>query len=308
MPTAARGQDRERQYLRRLRDAAVPAASEDLTARLLARTEHLARLPRNESSGRDAVPDRGPGTGRRRHLSGVRLSSVRLLAGTATGGAAAAVTLLAGAAYLMGGDSGPAGGRGVTGIPDATRAETLTSGQLTHLRARGWTCPDLHEAGFHLIRARVAAVAGADVVELRLTDGQRFATILEQHPAPVPRSAGQPGAPYPQPPINILTGHAAAADGFAPATPAGFLAALPGGAANPDGRFWVNPEEPYRAIYQSATATITYIADASDGTSTGVGTGVTGAESGSSPASNAAEAVRTRMERGLGRLLELAAP
>src|SRR2546426_83606 len=35
-------QQRERQYLERLRSAAIPAASDDLTARLLARTEQLA--------------------------------------------------------------------------------------------------------------------------------------------------------------------------------------------------------------------------------------------------------------------------
>ncbi|VXB17235.1 hypothetical protein ARTHRO8AJ_140089 [Arthrobacter sp. 8AJ] len=36
---------RERQYLERLRDAPIPPASQDLTARLLARTHELAAQP-----------------------------------------------------------------------------------------------------------------------------------------------------------------------------------------------------------------------------------------------------------------------
>ena len=84
-------QRRERQYLERLRGAEVPVASDDLTARLLARTAELARnerLPSPPAAARDFRP---------------ALRSAVLVAGTA----AAATALLGGSAYLMGGDRAP---------------------------------------------------------------------------------------------------------------------------------------------------------------------------------------------------------
>src|SRR6478736_7806297 len=53
-------QQRERQYLERLRGAAVPAASEDLTARLLARTGELAAGPEDAGQTQSAPPDAAP--------------------------------------------------------------------------------------------------------------------------------------------------------------------------------------------------------------------------------------------------------
>ena len=90
-------QRRERQYLERLRGAEVPVASDDLTARLLARTEELAR------NGPPAAP---PAVRRRfRAARGFRpaLRAAVLVAGSA----AAATALLGGSAYLMGGDPAP---------------------------------------------------------------------------------------------------------------------------------------------------------------------------------------------------------
>ncbi len=78
-------QRRERQYLERLRGAEVPVASDDLTARLLARTEELAR---ERTGGRGAPATRGlpagprfpscpSGSGARRRRRGSRRRAAR---------------------------------------------------------------------------------------------------------------------------------------------------------------------------------------------------------------------------------------
>lgn len=336
--------DRERQYLQRLRGAAIPAASDDLTARVLARTGHLARLPESAHAGTDPALGHDSPPGRRGDRPGLRM------AGLATGGTAAAVALLAGAAYVLGGDAGPgredrqtpvfsrgaaipgsfvagmgpgaaygpAGGWSMGGMPDFTPAGALTAGQLRELRSRGWTCPELRELGFHVLWARSAVVAGTDLVELRLTDGRHFATVLEQHAAPVPESAGtEPQrhlqAPLPSaalPPKNILTGHTAAADGFVAAEPGAYLPAGPDTGPAPDGRLWVNAAGSYRAIYQTGAATITYVSDLSadkaDDALAALMAGPGAAAGGT--ADPAAADIPGRMERGLGRLLGLLVP
>ena len=81
---------RERQYLERMRRAAIPAASDDLTARLLARTQHLAMAPPS-AAARPPVP---------------ASPAVKVL-GLAAGGALAAAGVVAGAAYFLAGDPGP---------------------------------------------------------------------------------------------------------------------------------------------------------------------------------------------------------
>lgn len=343
-------QQRERQYLERLREAAVPEASDDLTARLLARTQQLAA----ERQAREpAALDRGSPPDDR--------VSAALLAG----GAAAALALMAGTAYLMGGDPSPAAGGtetpafssftqqdapaalvsggspasgdarkaslpgeagpgagiglSLSGEPDLAPAGALTAGQLATLRSQGWTCPELRELGFHMIWARSGVVSGEDVLELRLTDGRHFATVLEQHGALLPQRPpaqqgatpssavnGLPGAGRPPggPPVNILTGHTSTADGFTVAGPDG-----PGRVAErAGGSLWVNTAAPYRAIYQTATVTFTYV---SDQPATQAGDGVAAlirSRAGAAGDAPAPGGVPERMERGLGRILGMLAP
>ncbi|SDK56412.1 hypothetical protein SAMN04487916_101472 [Arthrobacter sp. ov407] len=327
-------QQRERQYLEKLRGAPVPEASEDLTARLLARTGQLAA---ETAAGSAAAHPQG---GLRR---GSRLPVL------AVGGALAALALMTGTAYVMGGDDAvPADGAGASalappdtpglpassepfgagefdasgsdspgvpgaegtrprvafglgGEPDLTPAGTLTTGQLAALRSQGWTCPELRDLGFHLIWARAGVIAGDEVLELRLTDGRHFATVLEQHAAT--RAPGTAPAPAEVSPINVLTGHAAVADGFTPAT-AGMPSAAPDSG---NGTLWVNPAPPYRAIFQTSAATYTYISElpaeqADDGVSA-----LTRVSSGT-PVRASRNGIPERIERGLSRILEHLAP
>lgn len=341
-------QQHERQYLERLREAAVPEASDDLTARLLARTHQLAA---ERPAPEPATPDGG------RHPDD-RVSSA-LLAG------AAALALMAGTAYLMGGDPAPAAGGTQTpafssfprqdapaalvsggsqasadalrpgspgeagpgagiglslgGEPDLAPAGALTAGQLATLRSQGWTCPELRELGFHLIWARGGVMSGEDVLELRLTDGRHFATVLEQHGTLLPQHTpargpdqqpstdnGRPGngRPVSGPPVNILTGRTAAADGFTVAGPGGpDRVPEPGG-----GTLWVNTAAPYRAIYQTATATFTYVSDQPAGQARDGVAALIRSRAGAAGETPARGGVPERMERGLGRLLGLLAP
>ena len=77
--------------------------------------------------------------------------------------------------------TGPRVAFGLGGEPDFTPAGTLSTGQLAAFRSQGWTCPELRDLGFHLIWARAGVISGDEVLELRLTDGRHFATVLEQH-------------------------------------------------------------------------------------------------------------------------------
>ena len=310
----------------------MPRASDDLNARLLARTAELAR---NEEPA-------SPQAARR---SRPALRSAVLVAGTA----AAASALLGGSAYLMGGDSSPtaagataavflqrgpaapgavaAAGAGttaptgwsLTGEPDFTPAGALTGAQLATLRSEGWTCPELRELGYYLVWARAGVLAGGDVLELRLTDGRNFATVLEQHS--VPGQSGSPagGSQTPLPvPVNILTGRPAASDGFtAAAVPAGNTAPLPSGstatggaAVAGGGTLWVHHAAPFAAIYQAGGVTFTYVSDlpaeqADDGVAALVRAAVSGP---AGDGTGAGHDFTARLERGLGRIVELLAP
>jgi hypothetical protein len=192
---------------------------------------------------------------------------------------------------------------GLGGEPDFTPAGTLSTGQLAAFRSQGWTCPELHALGFHLMWARAGVMAGDEVLELRLTDGQHFATVLEQHAAA--RGPGSPASPAGAEvsPINVLTGHAAAADGFTRAK-AGAPSAAP---ETGNGTLWVNPAPPYRAIYQTSAATYTYISDlpaeqaqdcADSHPRVSSGTRGPGSRNG----------IPERIERGLSRILEHLVP
>ncbi len=199
--------------------------------------------------------------------------------------------------------TGPRVALGLGGEPDLTPAGALSSGELAAFRLQGWTCPELRDLGFHLIWARAGVIAGAEALELRLTDGRHFATVLEQHAAT--RALGTAPAPARAEvsPINVLTGHAAVADGFTPAK-AGMPSAFP---ESGNGTLWVNPAPPYRAIYQTSAATYTYISElpaeqADDGvaalTRVSSGTLVSASRNG----------IPERIERGLSRILEHLAP
>jgi anti-sigma factor RsiW len=157
---------RERQYLQRLREAAVPPASDDLTARLLSRTELLAAA---------AAPVPNP------HPAG------RVLALTA-GGTAAAAGILAVSAFALAGDALPMAGTAMNGSLVQHTAQLpadgreLTAPQLSALRSEGWVCPELETLGFHVRSANAITVNGMPAVELHLSDGQHYATVVEQHP------------------------------------------------------------------------------------------------------------------------------
>ena len=299
---------RERQYLERLQRAAIPAASDDLTARLLARTQQLAM----------AAPAAPAGT------SATVSPALRGL-GFAAGGALAAAGVVTLAAYILAGDPMPVAD-GAAGA--SIRQQSGTFGQqasavgtagllgpadLQDLRAQGWSCPELRDMGFHVLWARREAVSGQGVLELRMSDGKHFATVLEQHPQP-DQAGGTPSALTASAPTNILTGRPAPEDGFVHASP---------GDAPAGGALWINASAPWKAIYQASGVTFTYISDlpadtADDGVADLVRAGsVTAAEG--TPASPggtgtasiappAAEALPARLQRGLGRIVELFTP
>ena len=161
---------RERQYLERLRDAPIPPASQDLTARLLARTHELAAQP----------PAPAP-------QSGTSRLAARALALTA-GGTMAAAGVLAVGAFTAAGDptaseqAGPEAAFSHVSSQTPADGRTLSAAQLATLRSEGWACPDLQAMGFHLEAARALVVDGEPAVELQLTDGAHHATVTEQHP------------------------------------------------------------------------------------------------------------------------------
>lgn len=364
-------QRRERQYLERLRSADVPVASNDLTARLLERTADLAR---------HEPPGAPPAARGFRPVGGFRpaLRAAVLVAGTA----AAATALLGGSAYLMGGDratmsagasapvflqrdlaasgaaaaveAGPGAPTGwsLTGEPDFTPAGALTDEQLVSLRSAGWTCPELRELGYHLVWARAGVLAGGDILELRLTDGRNFATVLEQHSVAPGSSAqgsdtrgsdtrgsdtqdrdiqesgvrGQTGSPAAGPqtaqpaPVNVLTGRPATSDGFTAAAVPAVAAAAGDGAGAGRGTLWVHHAAPFAAIYQAGEVTFTYVSDrpaeqADDGVAALVRARAAAADPAGSGAPGQVETVdgagdnfAARLERGLGRIMELLVP
>jgi hypothetical protein len=314
---------RERQYLERLRRASIPAASDDFTARLLARTQQLATAPKAAENTAGWHPAPGHAAAGSRALRSL---------GLAAGGAVAAAGVVTAAAYFMAGDARPeAGGapatsvqqeeatfglQSSTGFASLGTAGMLTSADLAQLRTEGWSCPELRHMGFHMLWARREAVAGQGILEMRLTDGKHFATVLEQHPQPGPAGAAPSTVPVSSP-TNILTGRPAADDGFVPA-PQGAAGSPAGG----PGSLWINASAPWRAIYQAPGVTFTYMSDlpadtADDGVAELVRSGsvkpvnsikdVAGPAAAGSTAA-APEDLTARLQRGLGRILELFTP
>jgi hypothetical protein len=162
---------RERQYLERLREAPIPPASDDLTARLLARTQELAARPPLPEPHRQAPR-----------------AAVRLLAMSA-GGTVAAAGVLAAGAFAVAGDpalaDASAAAASLAHVSSQTPADgrTLNAERLSALRSDGWVCPELEAMGFHVESAKAMVLDGGPAVELKLSDGTYYATITERHTA-----------------------------------------------------------------------------------------------------------------------------
>lgn len=174
-PECAAAMQRERQYIQRLRDAAVPPASDDLTARLLARTQQLAAAPEPAAS---------------------QYRAARVLALSA-GGTAAAAGILAISAFALAGDSLPVDPTAINGslaqhtVQLPADGREISAPQLLALRSEGWVCPGLESLGFHVRSANAITLNGQPAVEMHLSDGRHYATIVEQHPADADQAAGQ---------------------------------------------------------------------------------------------------------------------
>jgi hypothetical protein len=261
---------RQRQYIERLRTAAVPAASDELTARLLLRTQQLAMAP-----------------------APVSRPSRMMLAGLAGGVAVVAAGAVAAGAYTVAGEPRQYAASTASLYGQAGHSSG-TDSRLAALRSSGWTCPELRAMGFHLVSASTTVLAGRPTVELRLTDGQHTARILEQH-------QGSPVAPWP---INPLTGHPAGSDGYVAAD-------LPGTTA--DGQVWVKAGQPWSAIYQTPRSTFTYVSDlpatsADDavamlaGAGSAAGPGLAAGTDTAAGSAAAQETIVDRVERGLRKI------
>lgn len=279
-PDCSSAVQRERQYLERLHSAAVPDAPDDLVARLLSRTQDLAM----------AVPE--PVSRERPKMKLVQL----LLACTA-----AVAGLMGVAAFIVGGDPAPQAGAAAAGsLTD--QGTTLAAGRAQELRNQGWICPDLTGAGFHLVSVKAYPVPGEPAMELRLSDGKNYATIIEQHPTPGAPSPGLSAAS--REPVNALTGHAASEDGFARVTKRDGLDA---------GSLWVSSGSPQRAIYQVNGITFTYVSDLPKQqaeaalaalTQPAPHASLTGSAARSTPSEERAEGgdLMSRLQRGIGRI------
>ena len=247
---------RQRQYLERLRGAAIPAASDDLTARLLLQTQQLAMAPAAAAPPPGALRLAGLAGGVAVMAAGAVAAGAYLSAGEPPQYAAAA-----GSASVSGasGHTGPGDGPGLDDLPVSGAAgngsaASEAESRLATLRSHGWACPDLKAMGFRIVSATATERGGQRAVELRLSDGRHMATILEQRSAAVPAAGQDPAASptAPDSPVNPLTGHPARLDGFVPV-------AADGGDAG--GRLWIKTAAPWSAIYQASGTTFTYVSD-----------------------------------------------
>ena len=256
---------RQRQYLERLRDAAVPAVSDDLTERLLLRTRELAAAPSAPAARTAPFKLAGLAAGGAAMVTAGAVAAGAYMAAGDPPQYAAASFSGESRDTLQSGDSSKAGETGQAALPlkatgGATAGDTAggtpTDSLVASLRSRGWACPDLGSMGFHLVSAASKTYAGQAAVELRLSDGRHMATVLEQHTAAGDNAGLQGTAPDTAVPVNPLTGHAATEDGFAAVDGP---AVAGSGAGN--GRLWVKASPPWSAIYQTARSTFTYVSD-----------------------------------------------
>lgn len=303
---------RERQYLERLRGAAIPEASHDLTARLLARTQQLAMAPEQPTD------------------AGQRPAMMLVLT---AGGAAAAAGMVAVAAFAMAGDPSPVAGPFASaavlqqGTQGTAANRNLTGTQLTGLRTEGWACPELQAMGFHVISAQATVVSGRPALKMRLSDGAHYATVLEQHLATgtsggravADESAAASASPVS--PINVLTGRPAADDGFVGASTA--VGALHDARTADDGSLWIKTAAPWTAIYRTSGTIFTYVSDlpseqADDAVAVLVRAGAAADEglfaasqpgaAGSASVQTGNDPVSERLQRGLRKIMEVFTP
>ncbi|OMH35107.1 hypothetical protein [Tersicoccus sp. Bi-70] len=95
--------------------------------------------------------------------------------------------VVVGAAWYLGGQrsSGAVTGGPVAGM-DASLADggsrRLTSDDVDHLRAAGWTCPDLNTVGYWIESAELTERGGAPAVVADLRSTAHTVTLVEQHP------------------------------------------------------------------------------------------------------------------------------
>lgn len=292
-PECASALHRERQYLKRLREAPIPPVSEDLAAKLLARTHELAALP----------PVR-----QRKHLAGKAAAAKVLAVGTI--GTTAAAGILAAGLFAVAGDPYPAD-RGAAStamvpaegqIPAAGAA--VDAHVLTGLRAHGWVCPELEAMGFRLESARALLLNGQPAVELKLTDGTHTATITEQR-TPAGGALDVPASGPGQ-------------DRWTPAPGEGRLRILstsPWSASysTPDRTFTVESSLPAEraddalpVLQQAAGQAATAQAATAQAATAQAAKGLTAAVGGSPPA--AEEPVAVRLQRGASRIAAVFAP
>lgn len=214
-----------------------PNDLDDLAAKILRRTESLTtdcaedlRLPYRQSTWRKTV-----------------------LLGFCT---LAVTGLLGGAVYLVGAPPEPdrltagwpvestmasglsgasAEAKTVTGAA-AKDSMSLTGEDLAELRESGWSCPDLGSMGFSLSTAEGSVLDGVPTVKLTLAGGGSTVTVYERHP----------GGSSTDGPVNPLTGHAAAQDGFQPLG---------------DGKVWLNPGNTWQAVLSAGNASYLLVSD-----------------------------------------------
>jgi hypothetical protein len=110
---------------------------------------------------------------------------VKVLALAAGGTAAAAGVLAVGAFALAGDDLVPGNALAGSLVQQSAHlpadGRELSEAQLTQLRSDGWVCPELESLGFHLQSATATTLDGRPVVEMHLSDGQYYATVVEEH-------------------------------------------------------------------------------------------------------------------------------
>lgn len=256
---------RERQYIERLRDAPVPPASEDLTARLLARTQQLAAAAE-------------PATNQYR--------AAKVLA-LAAGGTAAAAGILAVGALALAGDNLPAAQTAINGSLVQHTAQLpadgreLTAPQLLALRSEGWVCPELQQLGFHVQSANAITLNGRPAVELHLSDGRHYATVVEQHPADTGQNSGKKVEELP---VSRLAPWTATVETTA-------------------GTFTVESDLPAEQAEDAAPELTRLSVIAAEGIDAGVGTAPD-----TSPVTGADDSPAARFERGIRKLGEMLAP
>ena len=303
---------RQRQYLERLREAAIPAASDELTARLLVQTQHLAMAPAAAAPPISLLRLAGLAGGVAVVAAGAVAAGAYLSAGEPPQyeAAAGAASVSGGSGRTDAGHSQGADDLPVTGASGNGPAATETESRLAILRSHGWACPDLKAMGFRVVSATTTVRGGHSAVELRLSNGRHVATILEQHSAVGPAegqgAAASPAAPTPpDSPVNPLTGHPAGLDGFVAVGAAGGEAG---------GRLWIKAAAPWSAIYQASGTTFTYMSDlpadaADDAVAALAAAGVAtdpGLVANARPVAGAdhpgAESILDRIERGLRKM------